>query len=74
MRVTLAPAPHIASLMAGYGQSPLSLAKMSALCRRLCLSAALFAPWEPLTIKAAGHWNQCRFPGIVMAGDGEPAL
>src|SRR5882672_395683 len=29
---------------------------------------ALFAPWEALTIASAGHWNQCRFPGIVCRG------
>jgi hypothetical protein len=27
--------------------------------------AALFAPPDALTIASAGHWNQCRFPGIV---------
>jgi hypothetical protein len=50
------------------------LAKMSALCRRLRRCTALFAPWHALTIAGAGHWNQCRFPGILGAGDGEPAL
>src|SRR4051794_15703070 len=46
---------------------------MSALCRRLRRPAALFAPRRALTIASAGHWNQCRFPGILSAGDGEPA-
>src|SRR5437762_6018974 len=41
---------------------------MSALCRRLCRPAALFAPRRTLTIAGAGHWNQCRFPGILGAG------
>src|SRR5262245_58716646 len=47
---------------------------MSALCRWLRRPDALFAPRDALTIAGAGHWNQCRFPGILNAGDGEPAF
>src|SRR5450432_547708 len=48
------------------------LAKKSAPLAGFGPLAALFAPWQALTMLVAGHWNQSRFPGIVDAGDGEP--
>src|SRR6185295_2184302 len=60
--------PGYRSAHPGYGP-PLVLAreKVSATAG-LLRPAALFAPRRALTIARAGHWNQCRFPGILGAG------